>query len=89
MTMAERTREITNKANEQIRLTRLAKHNIYVKDKLINGKIYRKANRGYSKMQVKLPKKYCVSIVLDELRNRGYQVREARANGRSILTIEW
>lgn len=89
MTMAEKIREITNKANEQIRLTRLAKHNIYVKDKLINGKMYRKANKGYSKVQVKLPKKYCVSIVLAELRDRGFEVREARANGRSILTIEW
>ena len=55
----------------------------------INGKMYRKAIKGYSKVQVKLPKKYCVSIVLAELRDRGFEVREARANGRSILTIEW
>ena len=89
MTRAEKMREITNRANEQYRITREAKHFLYTKNTIMNRVIDRLACKGRSKAIVKIPKRFSPCLIIDTLREHGFEVREARLNGRSVLTIEW
>ena len=88
MTKAEEMRKITDKANEQKRAERLAKHEKYV-SKIINGKVRLAATLGFGTCDVKIKKKFSSALVKDALEKHGFEVTESRKNGRSIFKLKW
>ena len=88
MTKAEEMRKITNKANEQKRLERLAKHEKYV-GKIINGKVGLAATLGFGTCSVKVKKRFSPTLTKDALEKHGFEVTESRKNGRSIFKLKW
>lgn len=88
MTRAEEMRKITDKANEQKRVERLAKHEKYV-SKIINGKVRLAATLGLAVCSVKIKKRFSPSLTKDVLEKHGFEVTESRKNGRSIFKLKW
>ena len=88
MTKAEEMRKITNKANEQKRLERIAKHEKYA-SKIINGKIRLAAVFGFATCTIKVKKRFSPTLTKDALEKYGFEVTESRKNGRSIFKLKW
>ena len=88
MTRAEEMRKITDKANEQKRVERLAKHEKYV-SKIINGKVKFAANLGLGSCNVKVKKTFSPTLTKDAFEKHGFEVTESRKNGRSIFKLKW
>lgn len=88
MTKAEEMRKITDKANEQKRVERLAKHEKYV-GKIINGKVRLAAILGCSACKVKIKKRFSPTLTKDALEKHGFEVTESRKDGRSIFKLKW
>lgn len=88
MTKAEEMRKITNKANEQKKVERLAKHEKYA-NKIINGKVRFTATLGLSTCNVKIKKRFSPTLTKDALEKYGFEVTESRKNGRSIFKLKW
>ena len=88
MTRAEEMRKITDKANEQKRVERLAKHEKYV-GKIINGKVRLAATLGLGTCSVKIKKRFSPTLTKDALERHGFEVTESRKNGRSIFKLKW
>lgn len=88
MTRAEEMRKITDKANEQKRVERLAKHEKYV-SKIINGKVKFAANLGLGSCSVKIKKRFSPTLTKDAFEKHGFEVTESRKNGRSIFKLKW
>ena len=88
MTKAEEMRKITDKANEQIRVERLAKHEKYA-NKIINGKVRLAAIFGLGSCSVKIKKRFSPILTKDALEKHGFEVTESRKNGRSIFKLKW
>ena len=88
MTKAEEMRKITDKANEQIRVERLAKHEKYA-NKIINGKVRLAATLGLGTCSVKVKKRFSPTLTKDALEKHGFEVTESRKNGRSIFKLKW
>jgi len=88
MTKAEEMRKITDKANEDKRIERIAKHEKYA-NKIVNGKIRLSAIIGLGSCKVKIKKKYSPTLTKNALEKFGFEVVESRKNGRSIFTIKW
>ena len=88
MTKAEEMRKITNKANEQIRVERLAKHEKYA-NKIINGKIRLAAVFGFATCTIKVKKRFSPTLTKDAFEKHGFEVAESRKNGRSIFKLKW
>lgn len=88
MTRAEKMRKITDKANEQKRVERLAKHEKYV-SKIINGKVKFAANLGLGGCNVKVKKRFSPTLTKDAFEKHGFEVTESRKNGRSIFKLKW
>ena len=88
MTKAEEMRKITDKANEQIRVERLAKHEKYA-NKIINGKVRLAAIFGLGSCSVKIKKRFSPTLTKDALEKHGFEVTESRKNGRSIFKLKW
>lgn len=88
MTRAEEMRKITDKANEQKRIERLAKHERYV-SKIINGKVKLAANLGLGSCNVKVKKRFSPTLTKDAFEKHGFEVTESRKNGRSIFKLKW
>ena len=88
MTRAEEMRKITDKANEQKRVERLAKHEKYV-GKIINGKVKLTAILGLGSCNVKIKKRFSPTMTKDVFEKHGFEVTESRRNGRSIFKLKW
>lgn len=88
MTKAEEMRKITNKANEQKRLERLAKHEKYA-SKIVNRKARLAAAVGLGACNVKIKKRFSPTLTKDALEKYGFEVTESRKNGRSIFKLKW
>lgn len=88
MTRAEEMRKITDKANEQKRVERLAKHEKYV-NKIINGKVKLAATLGLGSCTVKVKKRFSPTLTKDAFEKHGFEVTESRKNGRSIFKLKW
>jgi hypothetical protein len=88
MKRAEEMRKITDKANEQKRIERLAKHEKYA-SKIINGKVRLAANLGLGGCSVKIKKRFSPILTKDALERHGFEVTESRKNGRSIFKLKW
>ena len=88
MTRAEEMRKITDKANEQIRVERLAKHEKYA-NKIINGKVRLAAIFGLGSCSVKIKKRFSPTLTKDALEKHGFEVTESRKDGRSIFKLKW
>lgn len=88
MKKAEEMRKITDKANEQKRIERLAKHERYA-NKIINGKVRLAATLGFGTCDVKIKKKFSPTLVKDALEKHGFEVTESRKNGRSTFKLKW
>lgn len=88
MTRAEEMRKITDKANEQIRVERLAKHEKYA-NKIINSKVRLAAILGLGTCSVKIKKRFSPTLTKDALEKHGFEVTESRKNGRSIFKLKW
>lgn len=88
MKRAEEMRKITNKANEQIKIERLAKHEKYA-NKIINGKVRFAATLGCGTCNVKIKKRFSPTLTKDTLEKHGFEVTESRKNGRSIFKLRW
>lgn len=88
MTKAEEMRKITNKANEQIRNERLAKHEKYA-SKIVNGKVRLAASLGFATCNVKIKKRFSPTLTKDALEKHGFEVTESRKNGKSIFKLKW
>ena len=88
MTKAEEMRKITDKANEQIRVERLAKHEKYA-NKIINGEVRLAAIFGLGTCKVKIKKRFSPILTKDALERHGFEVTESRKNGRSIFKLKW
>ena len=88
MTRAEEMRKITDKANEQKRVERLAKHEKYA-SKIINGKVRLAATLGVGTCKVKIKKRFSPILTKDALERHGFEVTESRKNGRSIFKLKW
>ena len=88
MTKAEEMRKITNKANEQKRLERLAKHEKYA-SKIVNGKVRLAAALGFATCNVKIKKRFSPILTKDALEKQDFKVTESRKNGRSIFNLKW
>lgn len=88
MTKAEEMRKITDKASEQIRIERLAKHEKYA-NKIINGKVRLAATFGLGTCKVKIKKRFSPTLTKDALEKHGFEVTESRKDGRSIFKLKW
>ena len=88
MTKAEEMRKITNKANEQKRLERIAKHEKYA-SKIINRKIRLAAVFGFPTCTIKVKKRFSPTLTKDAFEKHGFEVTESRKNGRSIFKLKW
>lgn len=88
MRKAEEMRKITNKANEQKRIERLAKHEKYA-NKIVNVKARFAAALGLSTCNVKIKKRFSPTLTKDALEKYGFEVTESRKNGRSIFKLKW
>lgn len=88
MKRAEEMRKITDKANEQIRIERLAKHEKYA-NKIINGKVRLAATLGLGTCNVKIKKRFSPTLTKDTLEKHGFEVTDSRKNGRSIFKLRW
>ena len=88
MTKAEEMRKITDKANEQIRVERLAKHEKYV-GKIINGKVGLAATLGLGTCTIKVKKRFSPTLTKGAFEKHGFEVTESRKNGRSIFKLKW
>lgn len=88
MTKAEEMRKITNKANEQKRLERIAKHEKYT-NKVINRKVRLAAVFGFATCTIKVRKRFSPTLTKDALEKHGFEVIESRKNGRSIFKLKW
>ena len=88
MTKAEEMRKITNKANEQKRLERIAKHEKYA-SKIVNGKARLAATLGCSTCIIKVKKRFSSILIKEALEKYGFEVTESRKNGRSIFKLKW
>ena len=88
MTKAEEMRKIADRANEQIRVERLAKHEKYA-SKIVNGKIRLAAALGFATCNVKIKKRFSPTLTKDALEKHGFEVTESRKNGRSIFKLKW
>ena len=88
MTRAEEMRKITDKANEQKRIERLAKHEKYV-SKIINRKVRLAATLGFGTCDVKIKKRFSPTLTKDAFEKHGFGVTESRKNGRSIFKLKW
>ena len=88
MTRAEEMRKITDKANEQKRAERIAKHEKYA-SKIINGKVRLAAALGFGACNVKTKKRFSPSLTKNALEKHGFEVTESRKNGRSIFKLKW
>ena len=87
MTKAEEMRKITDKANEQIRVERLAKHEKYV-GKIINGKVGLAATLGLGTCTIKVKKRFSPTLTKGAFEKHGFEVTESRKNGRSIFKLK-
>ena len=88
MTRAEEMRKITDKANEQKRIERLAKHEKYV-GKIIGRKVRLAATLGLGSCSVKIKKRFSPTLTKDAFEKHGFEVTESRKNGRSIFKLKW
>ena len=88
MTRAEEMRKITDKANEQKKVERLAKHEKYA-SKIINGKVRLTATLGLANCNVKIKKRFSPTLTKDALEKHGFEVTENRKDGRSIFKLKW
>jgi hypothetical protein len=88
MKSAEAMRKITDEANEQKRLKRLAKHEKYV-GKIINGKVRLAATVGLATCNVKIKKRFSPTLTKNAFEKHGFEVTESRNNGRSIFKLKW
>ena len=88
MTKAEEMRKITDKANEQIRVERLAKHEKYA-SKIINGKVRFAAILGLGACTIKVKKRFSPTLTKGAFEKHGFEVTESRKNGRSIFKLKW
>ena len=88
MTIAEKMREITNRVVAEMRIDAVEKNRNYV-TKLIDQKVERVAEQGYSKTVVKIPRKYSALIVTDQLKQRGFKATRICDNGKQKIRIEW
>ena len=88
MTKAEEMRKITDKANEQIRVERLAKHEKYV-GKIINGKVRLAAILGLGTCTINVKKRFSPTLTKGAFEKHGFEVTESRKNDRSIFKLKW
>lgn len=88
MKRAEEMRKITDKANEQKRIERLAKHAKYAR-KIINRKVRLAATLGLGTCNVKIKKRFSPTLTKETLEKYGFEVTESRKNGRSIFKLKW
>ena len=88
MTRAEEMRKITDKANEQKRVERIAKHEKYA-SKIINRKVRLAAVFGFGACTIKVRKRFSPTLTKDALEKHGFEVTESRKNGRSIFKLKW
>ena len=88
MTLAERMRELTNGANQSREQARLKEHSKYV-EKLIYGKIKKRASKGYSNAQIKIGKKYSPTLTYNAFADKGFEVKQNSKNGKTILMVKW
>ena len=88
MTKAEEMRKITDKANEQKRAERLAKHEKYA-NKIINGKVRLAAIVGLGTCNVKIKKRFSPTLTKDALEKHGFEITESRKNGRRNIKLKW
>ncbi len=88
MTKAERLREVTEQAIENKRLANIDKNRKYA-SRLVSGKCHRRALKGYNSCEVKIPRWYTPSLVIEEVERMGFEVKRNSKNGRTVLVIKW
>lgn len=88
MTKAERMKEVTKKAIEEQRAKVIEKNRKYA-NKLINGKVYKRALKGYNNCEIKISRFYIVTFVVEEFEKNGFEVKRNSKNGKTVLAIKW
>lgn len=88
MTKAEEMRKITDNANEQKTVERLAKHEKYAR-KIIDRKVRLAAILGFGTCTIKVKRRFSPTLTKNALEKHGFEVTENRKNGRSIFKLKW
>lgn len=88
MTKAEFMRKTTDEVNAK-KCESIRKANVKFAEKLISGKISKRAKKGLSFYRAVLPKKYCTAIIKDKLELCGFAVTESSKDGKAVLMIRW
>lgn len=88
MTKAEEMRKITDQVNEQKRVDRIAEHSKYA-NRIINSKIKTVALFGRGSATIKIRKRYSPALLIEQFELKGFEVKRASHNGKTILTIKW
>ncbi len=88
MTVAEKMRELTNNSLKAQNEKNTKDHNAYVQH-IINTKIRKRANDGWSNVKFKLKKHYSPTRVAETFANKGFDVIKASKNGKQYLTVSW
>ena len=81
-------RELTNGANKGKEQARVKEHSRYV-EKLIYGKIQKRASKGCSNAEIKVGKKYSPTLTYNAFVNSGFEVKQSSRNGRAFLIVKW
>lgn len=88
MTQAERMRELTNGANKNREQARIKEHSKYV-EKLIYGKIQRRALKGCTNAEIKIGKKYSPTLAYNAFIDKGFEIKQNSKNGRAVFIVKW
>lgn len=88
MTKATRMKEVTKKAIEEQR-AKVAEKNRNYANKLISGKVHKRALKGYNNCEIKISKFYVPIFVIEEFEKNGFEVKRNSKNGKTILAIKW
>ena len=88
MTRAEEMRKIKEQVEQRRTEARKVRHNKYVQ-KLIDGKVRRRALVGCSNCAIKVSGWYSPTLTAETFTKLGFTVVKSSKNGKTILTVKW
>ena len=88
MTKAEKMREVMEMAMEEKRNAEMDKNRKYA-NRIISGKCYKRATKGYNNCEVKVSRWYSPTLVVEAIKKMGFEVERNSKNGRPVLLIKW
>lgn len=84
--LQKEAREMTSRVSENQRKQHWVKYENWVK-KITDTKVVKKASQGYCSIEVKVPKKFSKTAVLDSFQNLGYETKAIK--GTNKIYIRW